>query len=70
MYKSPDLKIHTFRKCCVSQLIANGNDIETVSKLVGHSSIGITKEFYLFETPEQIQTLNNFENELLMDLNL
>lgn len=42
----PHINPHAFRHTAASVLIANGTDITTVSKLLGHSSVTTTESFY------------------------
>jgi site-specific recombinase XerD len=42
----PELTYHGLRHCFGSYLLATGTDIAIVSKLMGHSSIGVTADIY------------------------
>ncbi len=42
----PHINPHAFRHTAASVLLANGTDIVTVSKQLGHASVGTTENFY------------------------
>lgn len=42
----PHVNPHAFRHTAASVLIANGTDITTVSKILGHSSVSTTENYY------------------------
>jgi integrase len=42
----PELTFHGLRHCSASLMLDGGADISTVSKVLGHSSIGITSDIY------------------------
>jgi site-specific recombinase XerD len=42
----PELRFHGLRHCNASLMLAGGADISTISKLLGHSSIGVTADIY------------------------
>ncbi len=42
----PHINAHAFRHTVASVLIANGTDIVTVSKQLGHSKVSTTDDFY------------------------
>ena len=42
----PHINPHAFRHTVASMLIANGTDVVTVSKQLGHSSVATTENFY------------------------
>jgi integrase len=43
---------HTFRHSFASELVKQGVDIYTVSKILGHKSVSITEKTYLHSSPE------------------
>lgn len=45
-HKLPHMNPHAFRHTAASVLIANGTDIVTVSKMLGHASVTTTENFY------------------------
>lgn len=45
-YNLPHINPHAFRHTVASMLIANGTDVVTVSKQLGHSSVATTENFY------------------------
>lgn len=44
----PELTFHDLRHCHASLLLAGGADISIVSKLLGHSSIAVTADIYVY----------------------
>ena len=42
----PNINPHAFRHTVASVLLANGTDIVTVSKQLGHASVNTTENFY------------------------
>jgi len=42
----PHINPHVFRHTVASMLIANGTDVVTVSKQLGHASVATTESFY------------------------
>ena len=42
----PHINPHAFRHTVASVLLANGTDIVTVSKQLGHASVNTTENFY------------------------
>ena len=42
----PHINLHAFRHTVASVLLANGTDIVTVSKQLGHASVNTTESFY------------------------
>lgn len=42
----PHINPHSFRHTVASVLIANGTDVVTVSKQLGHASVATTESFY------------------------
>lgn len=60
----PHKKFHSIRHTFASMLLKNGVDIETVSELMGHSSISIT-QIYLHSSDNQKQSAINKINYLL-----
>lgn len=61
----PEMNPHLFRKCCISHLKSEGNSLETIAQMVGHNSVQVTKDYYVFDTPEEIEAMRNFEENLL-----
>ncbi|MCR4904207.1 MAG: site-specific integrase [Butyrivibrio sp.] len=45
-YKLPDIRLHDLRHTSATLLLANGTDIETVSKRLGHSKTSVTLDVY------------------------
>ncbi len=45
-HKLPHINPHAFRHTVASVLLANGTDIVTVSKQLGHANVGTTESFY------------------------
>nr|WP_073006214.1 tyrosine-type recombinase/integrase [Clostridium amylolyticum] len=50
--KIPHRKFHALRHTFATQLFAKGQDVEVVSKLLGHSSSEITRKTYIHVLPE------------------
>lgn len=68
MLKRADCKVkscgaHALRHTFASQLIANGVDVQVISKLLGHSKVSVTYDIYIHLLEKQdekaIETLNN-----------
>lgn len=51
---------HLFRHSAISQLYASGLKLEDIKSLMGHSSQEITRNYYLHQTKESEEALNNF----------
>lgn len=49
---------HDFRRTCALQMLRNGADVVSVSRLLGHSSLEVTKR-YLAQTEEDLQQTHN-----------
>lgn len=64
-----EITTHEFRHSCASRLVQKGLDINSVSKLLGHSSISITYDIYVHKKREVTSFSNtlkqNFINVLL-----
>jgi len=56
---------HQIRHSYVSHLLMSGVDIETVSKLVGHSSIKITSDYYSHLSQDHLRAASNIVGKIL-----
>lgn len=65
-YALPLIKLHDLRHCTASLLIANGVDIATVSRMMGHSKISITLDCYTHALKKNDETISNKLTELLI----
>lgn len=46
---------NAFRHAVAREFILNGGDIGTVSQILGHSGIGVTKQFYAMFSAEELK---------------
>jgi site-specific recombinase XerD len=46
---------HAFRHAFARELILNGGDIGTVSQILGHTQIGVTKQFCAMFTTDELK---------------
>jgi hypothetical protein len=46
---------HAFRHAFAREFILNGGDIGTVSQILGHAQISVTKQFYAVWTTEELK---------------
>ena len=65
-YELPMIKLHDLRHCTASLLIANGVDIATVSRMMGHSKISITLDCYTHALKQSDEIISNKLAELLI----
>jgi integrase/recombinase XerD len=63
----PDCRPHRLRDTCAVRLLLRGVSLENVSRLLGHSSIGITEKFYSPWIPARQHQLEGVLAEALMD---
>lgn len=55
--------LHSFRHTVATQSIANGEDIKSVSAVLGHSNPGVTLNTYAHAVRKAtVRTLNNWGN--------
>ncbi len=59
------MKCHKFRHSVASYLIYMGHDIATVSKMLGHSNIGTTLNYYTHAMPQGQRELANTLSDLV-----
>jgi integrase len=50
----PDVRLHDLRRSCGTFLIRAGVDLYVVSKILGHSSVGVTQARYAFLAGDQL----------------
>lgn len=69
--KLPIIKFHDLRHTCATILYAQGMDIETISKRLGHSNVAMTLNRYGHALPSQekravtiLENMLNIENEI------
>ncbi|MDR3319025.1 MAG: site-specific integrase [Clostridiales bacterium] len=63
----PYCKFHTCRHQFVSNAIALGGDIKSISEMCGHSGIGITLSVYAHSMPGQKEKLMEKMNEMFLE---
>lgn len=63
--KLPDIRLHDLRHTTATLLIAEGVDIETVSKRLGHAKASTTLDIYGHATQEKDREASNILNQLL-----
>lgn len=59
-------KFHSIRDTYATKLIRLGANITTVKDLLGHSSISITEQYYVFVFPEDRAETANLLNSLIL----
>lgn len=55
-----NIHLHMFRATEATNMKNAGIDIETVRKCLGHSDSGITKKYYIQQTPEEIKKIKDY----------
>ena len=52
---SSSVNPHAFQHAFVGEFILNGGDIGTVSQILGHCQISVTKQFYAMFTTDELK---------------
>ena len=61
----PDVPWHHLRHACATMLLEAGEDLYTVSRVLGHGSIATTASFYSHVTPSMLQRSADRMDEVL-----